>query len=365
MAASGAVSEMTSPGALQVAHASGLHAVNRALRDMHHQMLSVGGGVDGAAVRLSVLNLVAACVEAESADLAALMVGRLGAKHPTRAIIILADPEGTAQIEADLSLQCSDVDAAEVCAEVIRVVVGGKAAYHLASVVTPLLAPDIPTYLWLVGSPPLRQAFGQDALAICERLIFDSGAYDDATGAVRLLADELEVVGDAVSLADIAWERTRIWRQLIAHSFDGEAVRRLLRGITRVDVECSGDVVSAQAWLLAGWLANRLGWKGNADRPRLVTSARRVDDVPERNLVRVALQGEAAAGHKALVTVERRGAALCGVIDVDGGIHAERAVPVTELDSIDLVGSLLESEAEDPVYRAALRGAADLTAAPR
>lgn len=362
MAASGAGSEMTMPGALQVAHASGLHAVNRALNDMHHETLRLGGGIDGAAVRLSVLNLVAACVDVESADLASQAVGRLGAKHPTRAIIILADPEGSAQMEADLSLQCSAVDAAQVCAEQIRLVVGGRPAYHLASVVTPLLVPDIPTYLWLVGSPPLRQAFGQDAIAICERLIFDSGAYDDATGTVRLLADELEVVADAVSLSDIAWERTRTWRQLIAHSFDGEAVRRFLRGITRVDVECSGDGVSAQAWLLAGWMASRLGWTGTADRPRVVTTARRVDDVPERNLLRVALRCE-AGGHKALITVERRAADLHGVIDVDGGIHAERAVPVPELDSVDMVGSLLESSGEDPVYRAALRRAADLAAA--
>jgi glucose-6-phosphate dehydrogenase assembly protein OpcA len=355
---------MTTTETLQVAHASGLHAVNRALNDMHHQMLRVGGGVDGGAVRLSVLNLVAACVDAGSADLAAQAVARLGAKHPTRAIIILAEPEGSPQMEADLSLQCSDLDEAQVCAEVIRLAVRGEAAYHLASVVTPLLVPDIPTYLWLVGSPPLRQAFGSDALAICERLIFDSGAYHDAVATVRLLADELEVVGDAVSLADIAWERTRTWRQLIAHSFDGEAVRGFLRGITRVDVDCSGDSVSAQAWLLAGWLASRLGWKGAADQPQVVTAARRVDDVPDHDLLRVALHCE-AGGHKALVTVERRGAALCGFIDVDGGMHAERAVPVTERDSVDLVGSLLESSAEDPVYRAALRSAAELAAAPR
>src|SRR5450759_2071597 len=200
--ASGAGSEMSQVDAQEVAHASGLHAVNRALNDMHHEMLRVGGRSEGAAVRLSVLNLVAACVDVDSADLATRAIGRLGAKHPVRAIIVLADPEGKPQMEADISLQCSAVDAAEVCAEQVRMVVGGEAAYHLASVVTPLLVPDIPTYLWLVGSPPLQQAFGQDAVAICERLILDSGAYDDDAGALRLLAEELDVVGDALSVSD-------------------------------------------------------------------------------------------------------------------------------------------------------------------
>jgi hypothetical protein len=72
-----------------------------------------------------------------------------------------------------------------------------------------------------------------------------------------------------------------------------------------------------------------------------------------------------AGGQSALVTVERRGAVLCGVIDVEGGIHAERAVPVSDVDSVDMVGSLLESSAEDPVYRTALRKAADLANAAR
>jgi glucose-6-phosphate dehydrogenase assembly protein OpcA len=355
---------MTGVGALQVSHASGLHAVNRVLNDMHREMLRVGGGDDGGAVRLSVLNLVAACVDVESADIATQAVGRLGAKHPARAIIILADPAGGREMEADLSLQCSAVDAGQVCAEVVRLVVGGEAAYHLASVVTPLLVPDIPVYLWLVGAPPLRQAFGSDAIAICERLILDSGAYCDDAATLRLLADELDVVGDAISLSDVAWERSSIWRQLIAQSFDGEEVRAFLRGIDRVEIDCSGERVSALGWLMVGWLSSRLDWNGSRRQPTLVTAAHTADDVPVHDLVRIALHCS-TNGHRALISVERRGIALHSVIDVDGGIRAERAVPIIDRDTVDLVGALLESAGEDPVYRAALRSAADLAAEPR
>lgn len=352
---------MTTTGApLRVAHASGLHSVNRVLNEMHQEMLRVGGGLDRGAVRLCVLNLVAACVDPGSAELAAQAVGRLGAKHPARAIVLLADPAAPEQLEADLSLQCSAVDPGQVCAELVRLVVGGEAAYHLASVVTPLLVPDIKTYLWLVGSPPLAQAFGQDAIAICEGLIVDSGAYDDRTGTLQTLADELESVGDAVSLSDIAWERGRIWRELIAQSFEGERVRAFLRGITRVDVECAGDRVTAQAWLVAGWLASRLGWTG-ADRRRVMAASRQFDAVAGRDLARVALHCSVDE-HSALITLERRGMALHSVIDVDGGISAERTVPVNDLDVVDLVGSLLENDGDDPVYRASLRSAAELSA---
>jgi glucose-6-phosphate dehydrogenase assembly protein OpcA len=354
---------VSTPGALQVTHASGLHAVNRALREIHHEMLRVGGGTDGAAVRLSVLNLVAACVDAESADLASRSVGRLGASHPARAIIILALPAAPAQMEADLSLQCSAVDAAQVCAEQVRLVVGGSAAYHLASVVTPLLVPDIPTYLWLVGSPPLQQAFGQDAVAICERLILDSGAYDDHAGAVSLLAEELDGVGDALAVSDVAWERITPWRELIAQSFDGEQVRRFLHGVSGVEVECSGERVSSQAWLLAGWMASRLGWKAAGDGPHVATTSRAVEDVADHDLVGVRVRCS-VDGVEAQVTVERRAAALHAVIDVSGGIHAERTVPFPALDTVDMVGALLEGGTDEAVYRAALRSAADLASAP-
>lgn len=347
----------TSPGSLQVSHASGLHAVNRVLNELHRDMLRTGGQLEGAVVRLSVLNLVAACVDVASADQATQAVGRLGARHPARAIIVIADPAGDDQIEADLSLQCAAIDAAQVCAEQVRLHVSGKAAYHLASVVTPMLVPDIPTYLWLVGAPPLRQAFGQDAIAICERLIFDSGAYDDAAATLRTLATEVDVVGDAVALSDIAWERTRMWRTHVAQSFDGEEVRAFLRGITRVEIDCSGDTVSAQAWLFAGWLASRLRWGTTGAAPRVVARSRVVDDVAEHQLASVTLRCEAGE-HRAQVRIERRQGALHGVIDVDGGIRAERAVPVADLDAVDLVSSLLESGGEDPVYRGALRSAA-------
>ncbi|HWF58380.1 MAG TPA: glucose-6-phosphate dehydrogenase assembly protein OpcA [Candidatus Dormibacteraeota bacterium] len=351
---------LTASTPLQVSHASGLHAVNRVLAEMHREMLR-SGGIEGAAVRLSVLNLVAACVDVESADMASQAVGRLGAKHPARAIIIVATPDGRDQIEADLSLQCSATDSGQVCAEQVRLHVGGEVAYHLASVVTPLLVPDIPVYLWLVGAPPLRQAFGQDAVAISERVIIDSGEYHDA-GTLRTLSEELVRVGNAIAISDVAWERTRMWRELIAQSFDGEDVRPFVHGITRVDLECGGDHVSAQTWLIAGWLASRLGWAASPRQPEVVAAFRATAEVADRDLIRAALRCH-VDGHQALVTLERRGSALYSVIDVDGGITAERAVPITEPDTVDLVGRLLEVSGEDPVYRDALRSAAVLSSA--
>lgn len=345
---------MTATAPLRVTHASGLRAADRKLSELHHDILRSSGGADGAAVRLPVINIVAACADVDAADLASQAVGRIGARHPARAIIVVADPDADAAIEADISLQSSSTARAPVYAEQVRLQVGGEAAYHLASVVTPLLIPDIPVHLWLIGTPPLRQAFGQDAVAICEMLIIDSDAYPDATATLGLLSAELASAGDAIALCDLAWERIRSWRRLLAQSFDGERMRGFQRGIRRVDIECLGDDVSAQAWLLAGWLAARLRWRGD-DAPDLrVTST--PGDADARDLIRCALRCS-ADGHEALVAVERRGDVLYTTIDVDGGLSTESAVPVEDVDTVVLVGQLLENGGEDPVYRSSLAAA--------
>lgn len=345
------------PTQLQVSHASGLHAVNRTLTTMHREMLRQTGA-DGGAVHLSVLNIVAACVDVDSADLATQAVGRLGARHPSRAVIIVADRDGSSQIEADVSLQCSDLDGDRVCAELVRLAIGGEAALHLASVVTPLLVPDIPVYLWLIGAPPLEQAFGDDAVAVCERLIVDSGAYPDVRATLRTLAQEVRAVGEAITVSDLAWERAAGWRQSLAQSFDGEEMRQFVDSVAGIEVEHSGGAAAAQAWLFAGWLESRLQRPADAE-PAHVTVAAPPSDDESGELLRVALRC-ATPDHQALVTVERRGGALHTVIDVDGGIDAERAVPVPERDTVAIVGGLLEATGDDRIYRAALERAARL-----
>lgn len=348
---------------LRVSHASGLHAVNRVLAEMHREVLRTGGGVvEGGMVRLSVLNLVAACIDSRGAEMAARAIRRLGTKHPARAVVVLSRPDAPPAIEADLSVQSSPVSDGQICGELVRLTVDGEAAYHLASVINPLLVADVPVYLWLVGSPPLRQAFGQDAMAICERLILDTGEYPDAPVTLLQLSRELEAVGGAVSLADIAWERLRVWRRLIAESFDPEPMRPCLRDISCVEVECSGDVVSAQSWLFAGWLAAQLRWSGEST-PRLIPGSRPHDDTPARGLARVAIHC-GGRGRRATVLVERRGDDLHSVIDRGGGLYAERLLPAPDPPTEDLVAALLEAADEDVVYRSALAEAARLSGGP-
>jgi len=225
-------------------------------------------------------------------------------------------------------------------------------------VVTPLLVPDIPVYLWLVGAPPLDQAFGHDAIAICERLVIDTGEYSHVKRTLCTMSTELQNAGEEIGLADLSWARTQTWREVLAQSFEGQQMRELVQHITTVDVESSGPKPSAAGWLCAGWLSDRLGWNSEGG-PTVVAAAAEVDGVPEHELsaIRVNCQsGEI----RATVTLERREQTLYSTINVNGRQSTARAMTLNTPDVAQLVGSLLEEGSDDPMYLRALHRAADL-----
>src|SRR3984893_13629672 len=253
-----AVSVTSAPSPLRYRHASGLHAVTGALHALHYELLRSTGD-DRSQVATSVMNLVAACTDRSRGDGAAADLLRIGTRHPARAIVIVADAKREPQLEADLSLHCG-VDDDRACTELVRLEVQGEPAYHLISIVAPLLIPDMPVYLWVVGASPLQQPFTDEVIALVERIILDSGEYADVAETLALLSSQLEKRGGRLPLADVAWQRTQLWRELIAQAFDPAAARAWLRNISDVSIRCAGGGASSDAWLLGGWMGLRLGW---------------------------------------------------------------------------------------------------------
>lgn len=341
----------------RTAHASGLHAVERELAQLHRVMLR-SGGEEARMVRLSVLTLVAVCTDDDGARSAEEVLTRLAQAHPARAIIIVGDPAAVGGIEADLSLHCvADRGGAQVCVEQVLLRVPGERRGHLASVVTPLLVPDVPVYVWLVGAPTLEGAFGHQAVAVAERLIIDSGAYPDPASTLARLADEDAAQQHPLPIVDLAWARTRPWRELLAGAFDGTDMRPFVRSIRSVEVVSNGDVPSTQAWLVLGWLASKLGWP-DASGPAVAAVTGRVDgDVPGHDLLGLELSC-ALDGHQATVSIRRTAGTLACTIDVDAGLTASSSVAFPTAVMVELVLRQLDDAAPDRSYPAALhRGA--------
>jgi glucose-6-phosphate dehydrogenase assembly protein OpcA len=337
-------------------HASGLHALSSELAELHRDAVRESSAAS-THVRHSVVNVIAACIDPALAAHAAEVVLQVAARHPARAIVIVANARSEPLIESDISLH--ETDGGGQYIELVRLTVGGEPAAHLASIVMPLVIPDIPVHLWLVGAPPLEQAFRAEVVAACDSVILDTGAYADVHGTLRVVAAELDEYRDELALSDVAWERTRLWREAVAGAFIGPSVRPWLQRISGIDVVSFGSGVSTDAWLIAGWLTARLSRTGRGGAPVGLSSVPSAGAPPgELAAVRVRC-GDAR--HTARVFVERRGQSLRTVIDIDGGVVATGSSMQPGWNEASLIARLMSDATFDPLYHEAIREAARLS----
>lgn len=345
----------TSPAVQRHTHASGLHAVAGALDDLHRDALRAAGA-ESTQVRLSVLNIVAACNDPALIGGAIDTLVTVAERHPARAIVIRADREGPAMIESDISLRRTPMGS---YVELVRIDVGGEPALHLTSIVQPLLIPDIPVQLWVVGSPPLEQAFRPDAVSLVDRILLDTESYADVGTTLRLLREVIATYGGALRIGDLAWERLRPWRDAVGHAFDGPAVRRWLRRVTSVHMVSAGEQASLQAALLTGWLASRLGWPERGG-PDVVASAVPAHGTAAGDLQHVRVRCSDGR-HMARVDVERQGSMLRTSIDVDAGVEATSVTLSPPESQAALIARLMAELDDDHVYPEAVTRASVVT----
>jgi glucose-6-phosphate dehydrogenase assembly protein OpcA len=170
----------------------------------------------------------------------------LAERHPSRTIVLLPRAGGEDAIEGAVELENYPAgDGRSVCVETIRIELSGQPASAPASVVQPLLIPDLPVFLRWRGLPPFEEQHFEQLVDVVDRLIVDSTEWPDLPDAYPKLAELFE----RVAVSDIAWARTSRWRPQLASLWPGIAE------VGRVRVTGT----AAQAQLLAGWLRSRLG----------------------------------------------------------------------------------------------------------
>lgn len=340
------------------------------VREIEHELARLRMDEDGTlGARASVLNLIVVTDE-ESAPGIAHVISELSGRHPSRAILIIADPdEEEANLDVGLSAFCGvqrGTTGGQVCAEQITLHVEGPPAEHLESLAVPLLLPDLPVFLWYPNdeSPPSPGCDGLAAQA--DRLILDSGAADDGESFLRGVADLLR--DDAPAIGDLQWTALSPWRSLVADLFSLPERAGELAEIKRVEIlhKAGGE---GRALLFAGWLASVLGWRPeSAVRPgegrefvfsglsEEVTVALSSDS-PDARLRRVRLYSEGysfqVSRHRELSNVRStvmRGDELC----------AERTVQFGSFDPGVLVGEELHYRGRDRFYESALQMAVEM-----
>jgi glucose-6-phosphate dehydrogenase assembly protein OpcA len=169
----------------------------------------------------------------------------LADRHPSRAIVLVPDPEAEDGIDANAEVDTYPLGEGRlVCVETIRVRLNGARAEVPASVVQPLLLPDLPVFLRWRGLPPFGKRPFEELIDVVDRLIVDSTEWPDLPAPYARLAEIFE----RVAVSDIAWARTSRWRPQLASLWPG------IKDVKAIEVTGT----EAQANLLAGWLRSRL-----------------------------------------------------------------------------------------------------------
>ena len=219
--------------------------------------------------RAAVLNLVVYADREMHARRAAASTSRLSNRHPSRAIVVLGDRQRES-VDVVVQLHCHvprPDETAQISYEQILARVNGDADERVASVVIPLLVPDLPVFLWWTGTPPHDTRRFDDLIALADRLIVDSADFARPEQTLAVIAELARTHhGRKFGVTDLNWTRLTPWRELVAAFFDVDAWRPCLDNILGVrvgfGVDMDGhDIHPSQALLLVGWLASRLGWR--------------------------------------------------------------------------------------------------------
>jgi glucose-6-phosphate dehydrogenase assembly protein OpcA len=200
---------------------------------------------DSGDLRTSVMTHTA-WVPGEWLDAARDTLAGLAERHPSRTILLVPRPDDEDGLDARVSLQRFRLPGEEryVCSEVIELNLRGRRAEAPASIVLPLLIPDLPVFLRWRGRPPFGSNVLDQLVDVVDRLVVDSLESREPGDAFRSLVE----LFDRTMVSDIAWARTLPWRVALAKLWPGIADLRELR--------VAGP--ESEALLLAGWLRSRL-----------------------------------------------------------------------------------------------------------
>lgn len=333
-------------------------------------------------VRTRIFNLVAFGQDETQTDGVCSCLDSLRHIHPSRTIVLQSDRlSPRSGVDASLTLSCERLSdtVPSCCHERIVLKVRGRAADHLAGVVSPLLLPALPTYLWWPGQPLFGHRVFHRLLAITHQLLVDSAQFETPGDG---LADLANIATGRHGVNDINWARLTPWRDVIAQFFDGSELRAHARSIRTLRLELGegqGDNTRATAGvlLMLGWLAAQLGWvpETTLDRPvsgdigLAALDGERVipvelvirDHGPQAacRLMGITIEAQPSGGERATFRVERSRDLLHLSIatEVSGREAIRRVVPLNIDEDSDLVAQELEVVGKDRLYEAVVREA--------
>jgi glucose-6-phosphate dehydrogenase assembly protein OpcA len=194
-------------------------APEKILRDLRELWadLSRDQESSSAVLRACAMTLIVLAEDEADAEHARQILGVLMHDQPSRAIVLRA-VEG-ADLDARVFAECWKPFGSrqQICSEGIEVTADAANLGDVASLLLPLIVPDLPVVLWARGPRFFTSRFFDPLFPLAGKIIVNSLTAPNAKGALAVLK-ELHCRGRRV--ADLAWTRLTGWREALAHEFE-------------------------------------------------------------------------------------------------------------------------------------------------
>ena len=330
----------TSPPSVQFDTIGSWEADNVSAGQVERALSDLRGHEERAAVRTSVLTLVIVVGSKEEADEQLDVVRHLGARHPSRTLVLVLEDEGQGESHLDASVAVCVVDRGgrQVAVEEVIIDVRGQARFHLDSLVLPFTLPDLPVAVWL---PTRILDRGDPLLEAANRVVVDTRVVGYKPDALSRLSS----ISHRVAVTDLSWWRLKPWRNLLAGLFEGHLYRPFLRDVHHLEV--TGH--AGPRHLFAGWVMSRL------DLPRSVVH---LGDAEHLSAKLVATD----EGRRGRFEVERKGdeRVIDASVEIDDGPSFQQKVQIGEAWQSRALADALAHMGHNQTYEAALEAALGL-----
>jgi glucose-6-phosphate dehydrogenase assembly protein OpcA len=340
-------------------------------RELARQTRAAQGSGERPVQRVRMSNLVIYCAGPEQAAQVEGQVPDVVAAHPARVLLLVPDPNSAA---ANLTAEAlvrpvGNGHTHHACVEQVTLRAPEGAAYRLPFAVRALVIGDLPTNLWWAAPspPPFAGPLLYELAEHAQQIVYDSlGWPDPARGVAGTAAwlgqvERQDVTGRWRVASDLNWRRLKYWRRLLVQALEPATAPGAAESACEVVVE-HGPHAVVQAWLLAGWLTQRLGWRVQAGKAsdgselswrcrggggEVRVRVRRLGEGPAEVVrVRVACVLEGKPG--ALNLMVEGGQRLAVLLE---GVAGEpRTMSLPPVSSAELVGKQLSDRERDPVF---------------
>ncbi|MGD1804393.1 glucose-6-phosphate dehydrogenase assembly protein OpcA [Dapis sp. BLCC M126] len=180
-------------------------------------------------------------------------------QNPCRVITLCPtfgeDTGVTAQVSAYCPVQKKQ--SSLICCEYITLRGTKEALERVSDVVTSLMIPDLPKFVWWKATPNPEQELFRRLCKTSNCIILDSSYFSDSESEFLKMQ---ELIEDKTYIADLNWHRLSAWQELTAATFDPPERRASLGQIDTITLDYEKGN-PAQALMFLGWFASRLDWQ--------------------------------------------------------------------------------------------------------